>query len=82
LQGFGQFSTENFETNNSKSLAWLYFLAATFLTQLMFFNMLIANMGTTYNRVQDEKEISILMMRTKMLANNIHLLSFSKTFGD
>jgi hypothetical protein len=63
-------------------LVWAYFFAATFFTQLLFFNMLIAIMGTTYNRVLETSERSILKMKTKVLAEFIYVIRLGRRFKD
>jgi hypothetical protein len=53
LLGLGSFDFTNFnEDTNSKgtqSLTWILFLLATFITQILFMNMVIAIMGNTYS---------------------------------
>ena len=51
MVGVGEFTYDNYENNPSKSLLWMYFIAATFLTQIVFFNMLIAVMASSYEEV-------------------------------
>ena len=53
LIGLGEFSYENWADHPSWWLIWVYFILATFFTQIMFFNMLIAIMGETYARVTE-----------------------------
>ena len=47
LVGMGEYNTDNME---GKTLLYCYFMLATFVTQLVFMNMLIAVMGDTYDR--------------------------------
>ena len=61
-------------------LAWIYFVAATFFTQLLFFNMLIGIMGTTYDRVLENKDRSVLSMRTSLLAEYIYIVKLGSRF--
>jgi len=53
--GLGEF--ENyvgaFENSSQSSMLWIYFCMATFLTQIIFINTLIAILGDTYNRIMD-----------------------------
>lgn len=53
LIGLGDFSTDDYEARGSmqKQFVWIIFLAATFLIQLTFMNMLIAIMGDVYGQV-------------------------------
>ena len=47
LVGLGEFGLDNFHKQN-RVIVWVLFLASTFITQLVFLNMLIAIMGDTY----------------------------------
>lgn len=71
LLGLGEFGFDNFENNENRSLIWIYFILATFLTNLTFLNMLIAIMGDTYARVTENKEQEALKERTHMYADFI-----------
>ena len=51
MVGVGDFTFGNYEENQSKALLWAYFFVAPFLTQIVFFNMLIAVMAETYAHV-------------------------------
>ena len=44
--------------------------------------MLIANMGATHERVTNDSERAILMMKTSILSNFIYLLNMNNAFGD
>ena len=52
----GEFSTDNFSDQPNSGLAWILFVAATFVTQITILNMLIAIMGDTFGRVTEVKE--------------------------
>ena len=57
MSALGQFNTVNYASNDGRFLIWLYFLATTFITNIMIFNMLIAIMQTTYDRVRASEKI-------------------------
>ena len=50
------------------------FIAATFLTQVTIFNMLIAIMGDTFGKVTEIKEQSGLREKIKILADFVWLI--------
>jgi len=59
LLALGEFSTlDNFGDNEQGKLACLFFIGATFISQLTILNMLIAVMGDTYERVIENKEVN------------------------
>lgn len=64
----GTFTYDKYSDNPSKTLLWIYFILSTFLTQIVFFNMLIAVMGTSYEQVMENKDRSNLISRTMMLS--------------
>jgi len=51
------------------------FLAATMITMLLFLNMVIAIMGTTFGEVSEQWERSALITRTQMYADFMCLIS-------
>mmetsp|Transcript_26142 Transcript_26142/g.18565 ORF Transcript_26142/g.18565 Transcript_26142/m.18565 type:complete len:109 (+) Transcript_26142:1947-2273(+) len=57
LVGLGDFNTDNYSQEN-KIMIWLFFILATFITQITFMNLLIAIMGDTFDRVSEKKEES------------------------
>lgn len=50
MVGLGEFDMENFGEQNN-GIIWFFFLLSTFVTQLLFMNLLIAIMGDTFDRV-------------------------------
>ena len=61
LLGLGEFDFENFKPSKSTEFAWFYFLMATFFTNIMFLNMLIAIMGDTFDRLTEKKDRNSLV---------------------
>ena len=51
LVGLGEFGMDNYSSGEGGALVWIFFLLATFITQLLFMNLLIAIMGDTFDRV-------------------------------
>ena len=76
--GLGDFDTSVYSTHPANILIFIYFILATFLTQIMFMNMLIAIMSETYSRVSEAKERSSLMERTRLYADFLWCINLSK----
>jgi len=68
LLGLGEFATDDIDGVN-KILMWIFFLCATFITHVTFFNMLIAIMGDTFDRVMEMKEKQTVKERMNILAD-------------
>ena len=49
--GLGNANTDPFSNDKGYILGWIYFVFATFFTNITFMNMLIALMGTTFGKV-------------------------------
>jgi len=80
LLGLGEFNTDNFENSPNRVLIWIYFILATFLTNLTFLNMLIAIMGDTYARVNENKQQEALKERTYIYADYIWAITLKNDF--
>lgn len=61
MLGLGDFYTIPLQFSDFKDLEWIYFIMATFFTQIVFLNMLIAIMGDTFNRITEKKSRNGLM---------------------
>ena len=72
LVGLGEFTFDTYENNPSKEFLWTYFILATFFTQILFFNMLITVMGTTYSYVMENKDRFNLIAHTRILAKYVY----------
>jgi len=51
MLSLGEFAMDGFDDHPQSWAAYVFFLAATFVTQITFLNMLIAIMGDTFGRV-------------------------------
>lgn len=60
---------------------WLYFLCASFFTNVMFLNMIIAIMGDTYSRITENKSKYALQERTHLFAENLYLIRLNKSLS-
>mmetsp|Transcript_2938 Transcript_2938/g.4004 ORF Transcript_2938/g.4004 Transcript_2938/m.4004 type:complete len:230 (-) Transcript_2938:532-1221(-) len=68
LLALGEFSTlDNFADNDQGKLAYLFFIFATFISQLTILNMLIAVMGDTYERIIENKEVNATMTKLTIM---------------
>ena len=57
---------------------WIMFILVTFFAQVIVFNLLIAIMGNSYNKVEASKESSGLRQKIKLLCDYIRLLKDDK----
>lgn len=73
---YGNATQEGFLSSNSRVLLWIYYIAAIFLTNVTFLNLLIAVMSTTYETVMETKERGMLIERTKIYFEFIGALNF------
>ena len=75
----GEFDTENrFRTasEGGDSIAWITFIGATMITQIMFLNMLIAIMGDTFERVTESREQSALVEKIRILSDYVYVVPY------
>jgi hypothetical protein len=56
FMGLGEFAYDGYSDGPNKYSAWAMFLLATFLTCVVFMNMLIAIMGETFGAVTEKSE--------------------------
>jgi hypothetical protein len=74
LISLGSFKYDNYETNESKVYLWIYFIFSTGLTQIIFFNMLVTVMATTYSDVMENCDRQKLISETMILARLSNIL--------
>ena len=76
LLALGTFDT--LEHINDHSWGWLtllFFIVATFFTQIMLFNMIIAIMGDTFSNAMEMREVNGIRMKLTILGEQAPLLS-------
>jgi len=58
IQSLGEFNLDNFSkaTESDSGIDWTFFIASTLFVNLVIFNMLIAIMGDTFDRVFENKK--------------------------
>ncbi len=59
--GLGTVPTENIINNKFRILIWFYFIVAVIVTNVAFFNILIAIVSDSYERIMESKERSSLI---------------------
>jgi hypothetical protein len=75
LLALGEFGLDSFEAGSPNMVVVvLLFIAATFLTQVTIFNMLIAIMGDTFGKVTEIKEQSGLKEKINILADYVWII--------
>lgn len=79
LVGLGEFSYDSYAENPSKTYLWVYFILATCLFQILFFNMLITVMGSTYGNVIEQKDRQTLISKTQVLSRYVHVCKLDHT---
>ena len=75
----GEFDTEDRfipASAGGDTIAWITFIGATMITQIMFLNMLIAIMGDTFERVTEAKEQSALAEKIRILADYVYVVPY------
>ena len=60
LLSLGEFSFTMFDNTPNKHIAWIFFLLGSFLILLVFMNMLIAIMGSSFSNVYENQEENAL----------------------
>lgn len=73
LIGLGEFEMDNYSEHN-RMLVWIIFILATFITQLLFLNLLIAIMGDTFDRVQEMRVQAGAKEKISMITDFIWVL--------
>ena len=75
LQSLGEFNLDSFSKvgEDQHGVDWAFFIGATLFVNVVVFNMLIAIMGDTFDRVIEEKKTSVLLLKVRMLSEYTHL---------
>jgi len=80
LLGLGDFDYSNYGSGKNKYFIWIFFLAATFIVQLVFMNMLIAIMGDSFGRINGLLDQATLKELCVMMQDNDFLIDIKKDF--
>lgn len=71
LIGLGDFDIENYELLQHDWFVWVLFIFMTFLTQIVFLNMLIAIMGNTYAKEMEFRDQSALKEKIDIISDYV-----------
>ncbi len=55
-------------------MVWLYFIAATIITNVNFFNVLIAIVSDTFERITESRQFYAIMQRTEIFSDFISMI--------
>ena len=53
MMSLGEYDVDNYKRGVEDRPVWILFIIVTYITQIVFLNMLIAIMGNTYDRVME-----------------------------
>lgn len=81
LTGLGDFNKDYYSEQN-RVFMWIFFLIATVIVQLIFMNMLIALMGSSYEKINGILQQSTLKELCIMMTDNLGLLQLDQLFKD
>ena len=65
---------EEFESHNDTIIIYIFFIMATFFTEITFLNMIIAIMGDVYDRLRETKQIQALQVKLEMVSDYAGLI--------
>ena len=74
----GEYRTDNFHDAPATLLCFVFFMLATFCTQVVLLNMLIAIMGDTFERVTEHKELNGRRTKLDLLGDFAGMLKEEK----
>ena len=81
MMSLGEFSIDGFGDHPEMLCCFIFFLSATFVTQLTFLNMLIAIMGDTFGRVIENKAHYALQTKLNIMGDYTAVMSKKKNLG-
>ena len=67
LLALGEFSIDNFASNQQAVLCYFFFICATFISQVTMLNMLIAIMGDTFGKVTENKTVNLIKSKLELM---------------
>ena len=77
IVSIGQGNLDNYskdEYTNNRDIVWVVFFGVSIFTQIIILNMLIALMGDSFDRVIENKQLSTLKLKVKVVSDFIFLL--------
>ena len=70
LQALGEFaSLDAFSGGSQTVMCYIYFIFATFMVNIVMFNMLIAIMGDTFDKITENRAINAIKSKLELLAD-------------
>ena len=75
LLSLGEFSSDGFNNHSQWYLCWIFFILATFFTQITMLNMLIAIMGNTFEMVIEKKAIHAMNTKLQIMSDYSNVIS-------
>lgn len=80
LLGLGEFYMDAFSENKDSEMEWTIFVLATFITNVVFLNMLIAIMGDTFARVTENRAHNTMIEQTNFNGDFISVVKKDPNF--
>ena len=80
LMSLGEFDYDGYGSGPDKYVAWSFFILGTYLSLIVFMNVLIAIMGDSYARVSETKEQSALIEQVQIIQDLQWLLDLKDVF--
>lgn len=80
MVALGDFDYGGYSKGPDKYIAWIFFIAGTFLITIVFMNMLIAIMGDTFGQVQAIQEENSLQEQAQLIMDHIWLIDLKEEF--
>jgi hypothetical protein len=71
----GEFDTEQYDNGTYSAIIWVVFFFATFISQVIIFNMLIAIMSDSYAKISEMREQAALKEKIQILCDYLRLVS-------
>ena len=65
---------ESFAKGTQTIMCYTFFVLATFITQITMFNMLIAIMGDTFDKITENREINAIKSKLQLMCELVALL--------
>jgi hypothetical protein len=84
LLGLGSFVFDDFSGpySSTTGITWLLFIIATFVTQILFMNMVIAIMGNTYSMREGLQDQASRCQFVQLMYDYLHIIDIDHEFKD
>lgn len=70
----GEFAIDNNDEGSYVVIVWIIFILATFVSQVIIFNMLIAIMGDSYAKISEMREQAALKEKIQILCDYLRIV--------